>query len=328
MGAIESLQLNGHNWGKYQEARLLQKTLDMYLQQYLRPEIQIMLEQKSCYNIHTTSVSYILYWTRSKAATEPSDMVLGLLGIFNALDIDSFIPDYMEFVEEVYRQAAIMAVSYDRNLDILFEAATDNRRTGLNSWVLDWSDIGYKSTDMHGAITNTHFCASGPANPMYHFSAVRNHLHLPDKLLDTVFYSAETMNMRCINEIDAILRTLCGSVQVPAGNDMARPLNTVRELHGAFQIMCAWANVSTWYASYPAPGEMLRTALRRTLLYDFLEANGTAGLDTVFESLYHVMITIDAGLGILAWGGLTSTAWEEARTMDILTTIEMCIPSR
>ena len=59
-------------------------------------------------------------------------MVLGLLGILNALGIDNFIPGYTKSVKEVYRQAAIMAISHDRNLDILFETASDNRRTSLN----------------------------------------------------------------------------------------------------------------------------------------------------------------------------------------------------
>ena len=323
MGATESLHLNGYEWGNYQDAMLLQKTLGMYLQQHLHPEVRIMLEQKPGYDMQTPSLSYILHWARSKAATEPRDMVFGLLGIFHALDIDCFVPDYTKSVEEVYRQAAIMAMSHDRNLEILFQAASDNRRTGLNSWVPDWSDIGYKGTDMRGAIPNSHFCASGPANPMFHFSAAQDHLHLRGRILDTVIYRAETMNMRCINEIDAISQTLRGGAQGPPGNDMASPLNAIRELHGVFQIMRAWTGFSTWYASYPAPGETSKTALRRTLLYDDPETNGTAGLDAAFESWYHVMTTSDAGLDKLAWGGPRITASEEARAMKIITTTKM-----
>ncbi|KAI4264995.1 MAG: hypothetical protein L6R38_009723 [Xanthoria sp. 2 TBL-2021] len=331
MGATESLRLNGYHWGNYQEAMALQKDLSIYLQQHLHPEIRIMLEQKPHYNMHTPSVSHILCWTRSKAVTEPRDMVFGLLGIFTALGIDSFVPDYTKSVEEVYRQAAIMAISHDRNLDILFEAASDNRRTGLNSWVPDWSSRGYTGTDMRGAITNAHFCACGPANPRYHFSAGENHLHLRGKLLDTVIYRAETMNMRCINDIDAISRALRGGGQGPIGDDLASLLNAIRETHGVFQVMRAWTDVSTWYVSYPAPGETPKTALRRTLLYDDPETNGTAELDAAFESWYHVMTTSDAGLDTLAWGGLrtattttaTVTDLEAAPIMKLITTTGM-----
>lgn len=329
MGATETLQLNGYHWGNYQEAMALQKDLGIYLQQHLHPEIRIMLEQKPGYNMHTPSVSHILSWTRSKAATEPRDMVFGLLGICTALGIDTFVPDYTKSVEEVYRQATIMAISHDGNLDVLFEAASDNRRTGLNSWIPDWSDTGYKGIDMRGAISNAHFCAAGPTNPIYHFSAAQNHLHLRGKLLDTVIYRAGTMNMRCINEIDAISRTLGGGGQGPTGDDTAGLHNAIGELHGAFQIMRAWADVSIWYASYPTLGETPKTALRRTLLYDDPETNGTAGIGPAFKSWYHVMTTSDAGLDTLAWGGLRTTTTtmvadlEEARTMKLITTTGM-----
>ena len=59
---------------------------------------------------------------------------------------------------------------------------------------------------MRGAILTLTSAPPIPQIPMYHFSATRNHLHLPGKLLDTVFYLAEAMNTRSINEIDAISR--------------------------------------------------------------------------------------------------------------------------
>lgn len=326
MGATESLLLNGYSWGSYLEATALQKDLSIYLQQHLHPEIRIMLEQKPSYNMHTPSVSHILSWSRSKAATEPRDMVFGLLGIFTALGIDSFVPDYTKSVGEVYRQAATMAVLHDGNLDILFEAASDNRRAGLNSWVPDWSDRGYTGIDMRGAITDAHFCASGPASPMYHLSAAQNRLHLRGRLLDTVIYRAETMNVGRINEIDAISQTLRGDVQGLTGDDACSLRNVIHEWHGAFQIMRAWTDVSTWYTSYPAPGETPKTALRRTLLYDDPETNDTAGLDASFESWYHVMTASDAGLDTLAGGGSginTVADLEEVRTLRLVTTTGM-----
>ncbi|KAL9627452.1 MAG: hypothetical protein Q9204_006557 [Flavoplaca sp. TL-2023a] len=289
IGATEILRVNGYHRGNY-EAMALQKDLGIYLQQHLHPEIRIMLEQKPHYNMHTPSVSHILTWTRGKTATEPRDKVFGLLGIFTALGIDSFVPDYTKSVEEIYRQAATMAILHDKSLNILFEAASDNRRADLDSWVPDWSDAGYSGKDMRAAMINKHFCACGPTNPRYHFSTAQNYLHLRGKLLDTVTYRAETMNMKCINEVHTILRIFRGGTQGPSGDDRAslrddraNLRSVMSELHGAFQVMRAWTNVSTWYAGYPAPGETPKTALRRTLLYDDPETNADARLDAAFE---------------------------------------------
>ncbi|KAL9633902.1 MAG: hypothetical protein Q9204_003209 [Flavoplaca sp. TL-2023a] len=221
-----------------------------------------------------------------------------------------------------------MAILHDKNLDILFEAASDNRRTDLNSWVPDWSNAGYSGTDMRGAITNAHFCACGPTNLSYQFSTAQNHLHLRGKLLDTVIYRAETMNMSCINEVHNILRIFRGGSQGPLGDDRVSLRDAVRELHGVFQVMRAWADVSTWYAGYPAAGETPKTALRRTLLYDDPETNGKAGLDAAFESWYHVMTTSDAGLDHLAWGGQRTTTSnvmdpEEERSVKLIGRMKM-----
>ena len=133
MGATKSLLINGYHWGNYQDTIQPQKDLTIYLQQHIHPEIRIIWEQKPHYNMHIPSVSHVLSWTRSKAATEPRNMVFGLLGIFIVLGIESFVPDYTKSVEEVYKQAFIIAILYDKILDFLFEAASDYRRTGLNS---------------------------------------------------------------------------------------------------------------------------------------------------------------------------------------------------
>ncbi|KAL8976966.1 MAG: hypothetical protein Q9205_007139 [Flavoplaca limonia] len=335
LGATQYLLRNGYDLGNYRKVISLQKDLSIYIRQHLHPDFRMKLEQRPRYNMYTPSVSHILALTRDKSATEPRDMVFGLLGIFTALGIESFVPDYTKSVEEIYRQAAIMAILHDKSLDILFEAASDNRRADLNSWVPDWSDAGYSGKDMRAAMINKHFCACGPTNPRYHFSTAQNYLHLRGKLLDTVTYRAETMNMKCINEVDTILRIFRGGTQGPSGDDRASLRDdranlrkVMRELHGAFQVMRAWTNVSTWYAGYPAPGETPKTALRRTLLYDDPETNGEARLNAAFESWYQVMTTSDAGLDHLAWGGQRTTTSkvmdpEEERSMRIMGKIKM-----
>ena len=94
---------------------------------------------------------------------------------------------------------------------------------------------------------------------------------------------------------------LRGGVQGPTGNRMAGPLNAVRELHGAFQIMRAWADVSTRYASYPALGETPKTALRRTVLYNFPEA--MARQDLTMHSCLGITSRPPVMLDWISWRG-------------------------
>lgn len=124
----------------------------------------------------------------------PKRQGLHPFGLLQELGVGSPIPDYSKSVEDVYREATITSIEHDRTLEILFQAASDHRHPGLQSWVPDWSDTGWMGIDVRASMNI--FCAFGSAHPTWNFSTNRQHLLLSGKLVDKLVYRTAILNVK------------------------------------------------------------------------------------------------------------------------------------
>ncbi|KAK6443052.1 hypothetical protein LTR95_000766 [Oleoguttula sp. CCFEE 5521] len=71
------------------------------------------------------------------------DKVYGTLGIAPLSVRDMIKPDYEVSVEQVYHDASVAITRCTNRADVLMHCRPANRRHGLPSWVVDWSDTNF-----------------------------------------------------------------------------------------------------------------------------------------------------------------------------------------
>jgi hypothetical protein len=93
----------------------------------------------------------VLQWARSLIASDPRDMIFGLLGLSDNFKSLLPLPDYNKSAAQVFTDVAKRHLNLTRSLDILEHATSITPNFDRPSWVPYWSDapavlgLGYKS---------------------------------------------------------------------------------------------------------------------------------------------------------------------------------------
>ena len=288
-----SVALENYPWPPIRKALALQVYLCSWIRLHQIPDSELLQPcrpEKST----TPSVSYILTRGRDKACSDPKDKIFALLSVLNALGLNSMSPDYSRSVEEIYWEAAQLAIESDKNLNILFKVSSPNRRSGLLSWVPDWNDSEFCDTDGRGQV-GTRFCAAERADPVWSFSADHQHLNLSGRLLDKVICRAEKL---LYSDDDLFER---GNYQKLGRDDDGTWIinEPLRAFHATLPVLKSWVNISKRYAGYPT-GESVRVALHHILIHDARIESQTAQSKEEFDRWYELMQASDVELFAVA----------------------------
>ena len=269
--ATDALMVCHYEWVDLSRTVKLYKLLLTMITLERYPSMREIYEQKPGDLMQTAMVWPIMVNSREKAATDVKDKVFALYGMFQELRIANTLPapDYSKSVEDIYRELTVACIESDRNLYVLFDAPSDcrNLRPDLASWVPDWSDPGWRGkgdTDSRVAVTRNRFCAAGPAEPAWQFSAENRQLLLRGKIVDEVIFCGEPFcSLTDKKTIAQLVIPRVGSSSSTM-NDQVK-----RELHESYTTLKSWVGICNWYNEYPATGETPPQAFRRTILQDF-----------------------------------------------------------
>jgi hypothetical protein len=257
----------------------------------------------------------ILHNIRTKQASNPKDRIIGLYGLLKELHIPFPSPDYSLSVEEIFREATIASINFDKKLHLLYYAPSDRRRDGLASWVPDWAESGFDQSDMRHAVFGRererkshrstvfvqrairwmsgkqglfkgNFAASGPATPTWRFSQDHAALILRGKIVDTVIHKSEALpDTRSFIKDNQDLQ---GEPGEPGEHVLVQ---MIRLNHAVSITMKSWVEMSR-SADYPT-GEPSKEALQRTLVYDQPANNADAIRHNAFNDWYDNMCLDD-----------------------------------
>lgn len=283
--AVGYLKASKYKWGQWDEAMQLQTHISDLLMNRRYSGVHDVLDSTPSRANSYRGLLQILAWAREKASTEPKDKVFALFGVLKELGIQFPPPDYKKSLEHIYTEAAVASITHDRNLHVLFEVPSDNRRLGLPSWVPDWSDVGWKSPDPRKAVIRGRFSPSRSADPKWSFSQDQLRLPLSGKVVDTVDHLGTPL------EVGDEIQT--GFLQIASGQ--LRLTDLLRTMNSAFGVLKSWVNVSLGYEGYPT-GETVQMALQRTLVADE-SPNGET-----FDAWYQIMTATDVSSLAVAVG--------------------------
>jgi hypothetical protein len=119
-------------------------------------------------------------------AREPRDHVFGLYALFQKLGVQLSKPDYTKPVDQVFAEAARLAVKRDNKLHILTFVNGLEQRQNWPSWVPTWPDKLVPS-----ALDEQYFMAAEGSLPLYKFSEEGRCLTVQAKKVDIVSLKAE-----------------------------------------------------------------------------------------------------------------------------------------
>ena len=281
---VDALQVVGYKWGRWKEAMSLQYQLTIYLtgQRYLG--VKESLDDNSSDPHNDPLLFSILINARRKKSTDDRDKVFALYGLLKELEIPFPAPDYSRPVEDVYREAVISCMNYDKNLYILYHAPSDRRRDGLPSWVPDLAEDGWDEGDSRYGLLRSRFAASGHS-AKWSFSEDGTGLVLVGKIVDTVIFRADPMP-----NLDGISEELQNGLRLGLNYGGHNP-ETVTEYqsynHRAYSVLKTWVEISQW-SDYPT-GESTKEALQRTLVNDNPKCNADAAKDNSFDHWYNTI---------------------------------------
>ena len=287
--AVDALQAEKYRWCCWRQAMSLQKELTIYLSVRRYEGAKEILDDNPG-DLHNEPLAFsILINARRKQATEPVDMIFALYGLLSELKIPFPPPDYSKSVEDVYREAVISSINYDKDIHILYYAPSDHRRDGLASWVPDWGDDGWDEGDSRYAILRGRFAASGPGIPKWKFSENHSALILVGKIVDTVIFRADPLP-----SMDAVAEKFAdGSMreEMASGRAWEEDFFRISNIH--YSVLKTWVEISQW-SDYPT-GEPSKQALQRTLVNDNPECNAVAVENSSFDHWYDVMTLGELG---------------------------------
>jgi hypothetical protein len=273
LSAVDALRQEKYSWGRWEQAMRLisQLSINLIYQKY--PEVRDRLDSWS-----KPLAFFTLMNTREKLSTDPKDKIFALHGMFKEIQVPFPSPDYRKTVEDVYREAVVASINYDRGLEVLYHVPSDHRRDGLVSWVPDWSDAGWKESDPRYGIRNR-FAACGPGNPNWRFSTDQSQLIVTGKIVDSIIYRAKSIG---------------GPAEILTagfGRNLNRPAPFSQGLFtkSAIPVLKTWVEVSQW-SEYPT-GESTKEALRRTLVMDDPNSLAQFTMARAFDPWYNEMMS-------------------------------------
>lgn len=260
---VDILKNTDYKWPNSGTAMAFHHGLTIYLSVTRWPRVLEMLDDNPGLHNNTPVAYIVLMYAKGKKATDPKDKVFALYSLFRELSIELPKPDYEKSLEQIYREATVASIKYDKLLNILYYCPSDNRRLGLRSWVPDWSDPAWESDDSRSAMSHSRFAACGPSDPRWHFADDDTKLIVMGKIFDTVMYRSETMPDKA--EIYRETRN---------GTDLLTPSRRLTEYGNKFldftrqclKTFKAWLEVSQW--SNYSNGESAQDAFRRTIIQD------------------------------------------------------------
>ena len=258
-------------YGKIEEAVKAQQALSLYHMAEQFPTFRDGLESMPGDRVMKRPVLYqVLLDARPKQSSDPRDKIFALFGVLKQLKIDIAIPDYEKSVEDVYREAVVSCINYDKNLNILYNVPSDRRhvRPDLSSWVPDWSDEGWRPDEYSIRVDVTlypSFCTAGPAQPRWSFSHDQRRLIVSGKLIGSVMYCAEPL----IYDFDAhsgLHPVTYKYGRTPISRQYS-PEDLWNTTYSSFRTLRSWAEFTSFYDQYPT-GETVQQAFIRTLVSD------------------------------------------------------------
>lgn len=278
--ATDALGNNKYPWSRWNEAMSLQKALTMFLIMHRYPGAKQILDDNPG-DLHNSPLAFnILVQAREKKSSDPKDKIFALYSILQELEVPLPAPDYKKSIEEIYREATIAAITYDKSLYMLYYAPSDNRRGDLASWVPDWSDAGWKQADPRYALLRDRFAACGPAESMYRFSPDKKQLIVQGRIVDNIIYRTEPLPPA--NAVYAQMR-----------DRNINPVVFYQYIYAAINILRSWVEVSQWCGDQYITGERTLDALQRTLVADEPRNNADALAGGAFQSWYKFITSDD-----------------------------------
>jgi hypothetical protein len=278
----EGLKTSNYRYGRWKEAMALQQQLFVYLSAHRYPGAKAIIDDNPEGIQNHPLLCFILINVRRKQATDPKDKIFALYGVLTELGVPFPRPDYALSVEEIFREAVVASINYDKNLYVLYHTPSDRRLEGLSSWVPDWTEPGWAPEDCRYD-NHDRFTASKSKLPIWTFSDNHSTLILSGKVIDTVIYRTDPLP-----EIPMI-------GLVDRGQGMSNLTETERDkisraILAATIALKTWIEISQW-ADYPT-GEPSKIALQRTLVNDYLESNNAFN-ETIIEAWLKMINTIE-----------------------------------
>jgi hypothetical protein len=186
-------------------------------------------------------ITELLGMGRHQVATNPKDAVFGMYGILQKLDSTIPPPDYSKSVEDIYIEAAKLAIVHDNSLQILLEISESQDLPELPSWVPDWNII------LHNGLNPW---IQGP--PLQHAT---NKWGPPDK---TIFLD-KNMSLSVLGcFVDRVTR--CSKFYIPTSYDRedfpefyyAKPRFGIEwQDLAATKVLREWIDIARHHPSYP-----------------------------------------------------------------------------
>jgi hypothetical protein len=119
-------------------------------------------------------------------AGKPQDHVFGLYALLQKMGVPLSQPDYNRPVEEVFAEAAKLAIERDNALHILTFVNGVEKRKNWPSWVPTWAD---KLVPL--ALDDGRFKATKGSSPLYGFSGHGRHLKVQAAKVDIVYLTSK-----------------------------------------------------------------------------------------------------------------------------------------
>jgi len=112
----------------------LQFTLTMYLVAKRDTRAREVFMDNDGPGLYTDPFAWIILLNvKAKLALNLKDKIFALYGVFQELKILLPTPDYKKDVVDVYREAVITAIKYDKGLNILYYVPSNHRMADLPS---------------------------------------------------------------------------------------------------------------------------------------------------------------------------------------------------
>jgi len=136
LGGIEGLKICNYPWGRWKQATRLQRQFMIYLAGQRFPGAKDLFDNQpnaaDPHKLHNSPLIFsILTNAREKASGDPRDKIFALCGLFRELEIPFPNPDYSKSIEDVYREAVVASIEYDRNIYILYHVPS---KKDVNTW--------------------------------------------------------------------------------------------------------------------------------------------------------------------------------------------------
>ncbi|KAK5940735.1 hypothetical protein PMZ80_007152 [Knufia obscura] len=269
--ATDALLVCHYDWIDLSRTVKLHKQLLTMIIMERWPVMKEVYKMKPGDLVHDPMVWTIMCDAREKEATNVKDKVFALYGVFQELKIAPALPspDYSKSIEDIYRELTVAGIESDKHLYVLYDAPSDHRhlRPGLASWVPDWSDPGWRgrgNMDSRIAVSRDRFCAAGPADPSWKFSADGRQLLLRGKIIDEIIFCGQPL---CCLADSNIVAQLTNPRDSASRNTAAEEYKD--DLREAYTTLKSWVQICSWYDKYPTTGETAAQAFCRTLTQDF-----------------------------------------------------------